>query len=91
MDEYINDYLVAGIIHPSSSPVGAGFFVSKKDCSLHQCIDYCNLNNIAIKKRYPLPLLSCIFEPLQRQTSFIKLYLLNAYHFVKIWKGRVED
>lgn len=36
----------AGIIQPSSSPAGAGFFfVSKKEKSLHPCIDYHGLNN----------------------------------------------
>ncbi|KAF7640940.1 hypothetical protein LDENG_00004270, partial [Lucifuga dentata] len=41
MDKYINDSLAAGIICPSSSPAGVGFFfVEKKDKSLHPCIDY---------------------------------------------------
>lgn len=35
MENYINDSLAAGIIRPSSSPAGAGFFfVDKKDKSL---------------------------------------------------------
>ncbi|TWW59253.1 Retrotransposon-derived protein PEG10 [Takifugu flavidus] len=41
MEAYINDALAAGIICPSSSPAGAGFFfVEKKDRSLRPCIDY---------------------------------------------------
>ncbi len=41
MEDYINDSLAAGIIRPSSSPAGAGFFfVQKKDKSLRPCIDY---------------------------------------------------
>lgn len=35
MEKYINDSLAAGLIRPSSSPVGAGFFfVEKKDNTL---------------------------------------------------------
>ena len=45
MEEYIGESLAAGIIRPSSSPVGAGFFfVSKKDRTLRPCIDYRGLN-----------------------------------------------
>lgn len=42
---YINSSLACGIIRPSSSPAGAGFFfVDKKDQSLRPCIDYRGLN-----------------------------------------------
>ncbi len=71
METYINDSLAAGLICPSSSPVGAGFFfVAKKDKSLCPCIDFHGLNNITIKNKYPLPLISSAFEPLQGATAF---------------------
>ena len=85
MEEYIRSSLAAGIIRPSSSPAGAGFFfVGKKDKSLRPCIDYRGLNNITVKNRYPLPLLSSAFEMLQEATVFSKLDLRNAYHLVRI-------
>jgi len=88
METYINDSLAAGIIRPSSSPLGAGFFfVSKKDKSLRPCIDFRGLNNITVKNKYPLPLISSAFEPLQGATIFSKLDLRNAYHLVRIRKG----
>lgn len=88
METYINDALAAGIIRPSSSPAGAGFFfVEKKDKSLQPCKDYRGLNEITIKNRYPLPLLSSAFELLQGATVFTKLDLRNAYHLVRIRKG----
>lgn len=40
MEQYIADSLPAGLAHPSSSPVGLGFFFVKKDGSLQLCIDY---------------------------------------------------
>ncbi|KAI3364400.1 hypothetical protein L3Q82_010825 [Scortum barcoo] len=80
---YINDSLAAGIIRPSSSPAGAGFFfVEKKDKTLRPCIDYRGLNDITIKNRYPLPLISSAFELLDGATVFTKLDLRNAYHLV---------
>lgn len=63
MKDYIDSSLAAGIIRPSSSLAGAGFFfVGKKDKTLRQCINYRGLNDITIKNRYPLPLISSGFE-----------------------------
>uniref|UniRef100_A0A9J7Y2N5 Gypsy retrotransposon integrase-like protein 1 n=1 Tax=Cyprinus carpio carpio TaxID=630221 RepID=A0A9J7Y2N5_CYPCA len=76
MEKYLSDSLAAGIIRPSSSPAGAGFFfVKKKDGSLRPCIDYRGLNDITVKNRYPLPLMSSAFD------------LLPAYHLVRIREG----
>ena len=45
MEKYLGDSPAAGIICPSSSPAGAGFFfVGKKDGSLRPCIDYRGMN-----------------------------------------------
>uniref|UniRef100_A0A9J7XNI1 ribonuclease H n=1 Tax=Cyprinus carpio carpio TaxID=630221 RepID=A0A9J7XNI1_CYPCA len=88
MERYIRDSLVAGIIRPSSSPAGAGFFfVEKKDGSLRPCINYRGLNDITVKNRYPLPLMSSAFELLQGATIFTKLDLCSAYHLVQIREG----
>ena len=59
----------------------------EKDKILRPRIDYRGLNDITIKNRYPLPLLSSAFEPLQGATIFSKLDLRNAYHLVRIRKG----
>lgn len=45
MDEYISSVLTSGVMWPSLSPAGAGFFfMEKKDESLWPCIDYHFLN-----------------------------------------------
>uniref|UniRef100_A0A8C1MYK4 Gypsy retrotransposon integrase-like protein 1 n=1 Tax=Cyprinus carpio TaxID=7962 RepID=A0A8C1MYK4_CYPCA len=88
MEKYLSDSLAAGIIRPSSSPAGAGFFfVKKKDGSLRPCIDYRGLNDITVKNRYPLPLMSSAFDLLQGAEFFTKLDLRNAYHLVRIREG----
>ena len=88
MDKYISESLAAGIIRPSSSPAGAGFFfVEKKDKSLRPCIDYRGLKNITVKNRYPLPLMSTAFELLQGACIFSKLDLRNAYHLLRVRQG----
>ncbi len=88
MDWYIRESLQTGLIRHSSSPAGAGFFlVQKKDGSLRPCIDYRGLNDITVKNRYPLPLMSSAFELLQGAQVFTKLDLRNAYHLVRIQEG----
>ncbi len=62
MDKYIQESITAGLICHLSSPAGTGFFfVKKKDGSLRPCIDYSRLNDITVKNRYPLPLMSSAF------------------------------
>ncbi|KAI3361636.1 hypothetical protein L3Q82_002000 [Scortum barcoo] len=85
MDDYIEASLRPGIIRPSSLPAGAGFFfVGKKDSSLRLCIDYSALNDITVKNRHPLPLISSTFEQLQQAKIFTKLDLRNAYHLHQV-------
>ena len=45
------------------------------------------MNDITIKNRYPLPLISSAFELLKGAKIFTKLDLRNAYHLVRIREG----
>lgn len=63
------------------------FFFLSKDKSLQPCIYYRGLDNITIKNKYPLPLISSAFEPLQGAQFFTELDLQNAYHFARIREG----
>lgn len=88
LEEYLSESLNTGTIVPSSSPAGAGFFfVKKKDGSLRPCIDYRGLNDVTVKNRYPLPLMSSAFDLLQGARVFTKLDLRNAYHLIRIREG----
>ncbi|CAJ0966492.1 unnamed protein product [Ranitomeya imitator] len=59
MSKYIKDNLARGFIRKSSSMAGGG-----KDVSLRSCIDYRRLNQITVKNKYPLLLLSKLFDRL---------------------------
>lgn len=54
---------------------------------MRPCIDYRGLNEITVKNRYPLPLMSSAFEILQGAKIFTKLDLRNAYYLVRIREG----
>jgi len=52
----LQELLDKGFIRPSNSLWGAPvLFVKKKDGTLRLCIDYRQLNKVAVKNRYPLP------------------------------------
>ncbi|GKD52795.1 putative reverse transcriptase domain-containing protein, partial [Tanacetum coccineum] len=62
----LQELLEKGFIRPSLSPWGAPMlFVKKKDGSFRMCIDYCELNKLTIKNRYPLPRIDDLFDQLQ--------------------------
>lgn len=88
MEKYITEARTTGFIRPSISPLRARFFfVTKKKKTLRPCIDFQGLNDITIRNKYPLPLLTSAFELLQGATIFSKLELCNAYHLVQIREG----
>ena len=68
--------LQKGFIRPSVSPWGAPvLFVKKKDGTLRLCIDYRELNKIAIKNKYPLLRIDDLFDQLQRAEVFSEIDL----------------
>jgi len=88
LDDYIKEALAKGWIHESQSPAGALIlFVPKKSGKLRLCVDYCGLNAITIKNRYPLPLISELLDHLSSSVVFSKIDLRNAYHQTRICEG----
>ena len=68
------DNLVKGFIEPSQAPFASPILFAKKpNGGLRFCIDYCKLNNITRKDRYPLPLLDETLARMNRAKVFIKL------------------
>ena len=62
----LQDLLGQGFIRESESPWGAlVLIVKKKDGSFRLCIDYCGLNDVTVKNRYPLPHIDKLFDQLQ--------------------------
>jgi hypothetical protein len=68
--EFITDALEKGWIQESVSPAGAPIlFVPKKNGTLRLCVDYRGLNDITIKNRHPLPLISELLDRLNGQQT----------------------
>ena len=52
------------------------------------CIDYCQLNQVTIKNKYPLPRIDDLFEQLHGASYFSKIDLRSGYHELKV-RGEV--
>ena len=85
---YIKTNLANGFIKLFKSPARAPiFFDPKPNGSLCLCIDYCNLNNLIIKNRYLLPLISKSLDCLGRAKRFTQLNLTNTCYWIRICEG----
>ncbi|CAK5266804.1 unnamed protein product [Mycena citricolor] len=74
LDEFLQENLASGRIRPSKSPMASAFFfVKKKDGSLRPVQDYRKLNEMTIRNRYPLPLISELVHNLCGAKFFTKL------------------
>ncbi|KAJ1194909.1 hypothetical protein NDU88_004194 [Pleurodeles waltl] len=88
LKDYLDQYLANGFIRPSESPVSSPlFFIPKKDGSLRTCIDYRALNQVTIKNRYPLPLVSVLLDQVKNARIYTKLDLRGAYHLIRVASG----
>ena len=84
LDAFLDENLKSGCIRPSKSLfASAFFFVKKKDGRLRPVQDYRKLNNITVKNRYPLPLISELIDKLKTATYFTKLNIRWGYN--NIW------
>nr|GEZ25547.1 putative reverse transcriptase domain-containing protein [Tanacetum cinerariifolium] len=70
------------------APGAPVLFVKKKDGSFRMCIDYCKLNKLTMKNRYPLPRIDDLFDQLQGSRVYLKIDLRSGYHQLRV---REED
>jgi hypothetical protein len=85
LKKQIAELYAKGFIRPSSSPWGAPMlFVEKKDGTQWMCNDYQSLNEVTIKKKYPLPRIEDLFDQMKGASVFSKIDLRSGYHQLKI-------
>jgi len=88
LQEFLEENTKTGIICPSKSSCGAPvLFVKKKDGTLRLWVDYCSLNQMTHKDRYPIPLLNDLLDAPRKARIYSKIDLKSAYHLVCIAKG----
>ncbi|MBW0535099.1 hypothetical protein O181_074814 [Austropuccinia psidii MF-1] len=73
---YISENVEKGFIRPSSSSTGAPvLFVKKKDGGLCLCVNYCKLNAVTRKKKYPAPPINQLLNVFDGSSIFSKIDL----------------
>jgi len=93
LDAFLEENLRTGRIQPFKSPIVAPvFFIKKKDGSIWLVQDYCALNAVTVKNKYPLPLISELVSQLRRAKYFTKLDVQWGFNNVHIkprdkWKA----
>src|SRR5258707_4289802 len=88
LDDFLQENLANGCIHPSKSPMGAPvFFIKKKDGLLCLIQDYQKLNEITVKNSYPLSLISDVLTRLRGTKFFTILDLCWGFNNVQIKEG----
>ena len=65
-------------------------FVNKKDGTLWLCVDYRQLNKMAVKNKYPLPIIDDLFDQLKGASVFSKIDLGSGYHQLRIKDANVH-
>jgi hypothetical protein len=48
------------------------------------CVDYCSLNKVTIKNKYPLPRIKDLFDQMKGDSVFSKINLRLGYHQLRI-------
>ena len=59
-------------------------FVKKKDDTLQMCIDYRQINNVTVKKKYPLLRIEDLFDQLKGAGVFSKVDLRFGYYQLRV-------
>jgi hypothetical protein len=87
----LQELLNKGFIRPSNSPWGVSvLFVKKKtekkkkDGTLCLCIDFCQLNKVMVKNKYPFPRIDNLFDQLKGAKVFSKIELRSGYCQLRI-------
>jgi hypothetical protein len=88
LDRFLTENLETGRIQQSKSPMASPvFFIKKKDGSLRLIQDYRMLNDMMVKNKYPLPLISELVNQLRGAKYFMKLDVRWGFNNVRIQEG----
>lgn len=83
--QYLLENLDKGFIEASQAPYALPtLFVKKPNSSLRFCVDFCKLNLLSRKDRYPLPLINKTLARISQAKVFTKLDIRQAFYRIRI-------
>ena len=77
---YVRENLAKDFIEESKAPYSSPVLLVKKGESFRFCVDFCRVNAITEKDRYPLLLISETFMLLRKAKIFTILDIRQAFH-----------
>jgi hypothetical protein len=81
----LEEFLKMGYMHPSISSLGVPvIFFNKKYGTMRLCIDFRQVNKVAVKKKYSLTSIEDIVYQMKGAMIFSKFELRSGYHQVRI-------
>jgi len=87
LEELIHKHFIRPSVSPWGTPV---LLVKKKDGNMRLCIDYCQLNKVTIKNKYPLPRIDDLLDQVKGASVFSKIDLRSGYHQIRIKSSDVS-
>ena len=88
LKEYLNEMLQNGKMRPSKNSSSAPIFFTKQAYGkLRIVVDYCGLNAITLKDKYPPPLMTTLMERVGTLQVFSKLDVKLCFNLIRIAKA----
>jgi hypothetical protein len=85
IERQLESMLKAGTIVPSLSPFASPvLLVKKKDDSWRFCVNYRKLDNIAVKNKFPLPIIDEFLVEIARAKYFSTIDLASGFHQIRM-------
>ena len=86
--KYLDKYLNKSFIRPSTLLVAASVLLTRKPGGgIKIYVNYCRLNNIIVKNRYPILLIRKTLDLLSRVKYYTKLDITVTFNWLRIVPG----
>ncbi|KAK4392756.1 Retrovirus-related Pol polyprotein from transposon [Sesamum angolense] len=87
LKKQLEELLENGFVRPKYLTMGSTSIVCKEERWQYRlCVDYCQLNRVTVKNKYPLPRIDDLLDQLKGATTFSKIYLRSGY-----WQLRIAE